>query len=510
VPVITGTPQQGQTLTGSSGSWRGTLPLAYGYQWQRCNTSGTECASVAGATAQAYLLGSGDVGATVRLVVTASNGAGSATVTSAPTAVIDTNVPSWAITPNTLPPAKLGSAYSQQLGTTGSNPPYSFRLSSGALPAGLSLTSAGAIAGTPSSSGALVFTVEARDASGTGSATQTYTLEVAPSTLQRTTSSNALTWAPPSLTTPTTVSIQDSGQAAPSLPGQNPNYPTVVSLDSTKDYILRIGHRVGDGGLVIHGGRNIVIIGGRITPNTTGSWQGRGLTLKNQTGTVHIEGVLIGPAVDGIIISAPQAIVQIQNVRINVSALNHDWSLAHPDVIQTWSGPKEVRMDRLTASSDYQGFHWSRYSSADPFPGRVIQKRVNFIPDPTQTGTTATLHNVQYHMDASINFSCEDCWALTGWQSATYRRKLQDSIPGYYNFSTRTYEKTPWRVVGYDGQTRTAAANDDVGRRQGDYMEWPGVTNLTSERWYWGTPPGGDFVPATLAGTTYTSPGYGG
>src|SRR3954454_14538837 len=35
-PAITGTPAQGQTLTASTGSWSGTQPLTYTYQWRRC------------------------------------------------------------------------------------------------------------------------------------------------------------------------------------------------------------------------------------------------------------------------------------------------------------------------------------------------------------------------------------------------------------------------------------------------------------------------------------------
>jgi hypothetical protein len=256
-----------------------------------------------------------------------------------------------------------------------------------------------------------------------------------------------------------------------------------------------------------------VIIGGWITPKlTTSAGDGRGLTFWNQTGTVHVEGVQIDGAGDGILINAPQAIFQLENVRIAVSALNHDFTLNHPDVIQTWSGPREMRIDRLTTSSDYQGFYWYRDTSVSGtvLPGRVIQKRVNVLTDPTQTGTSATLHNVTYLNDPSIVFSCQDCWMQTGWYTTSYRNKLQESVAGYYNATTKTFTMPPYRVVGYDGQVVTSSVANDVGRRQGDYIEWPGIANLTGLRWYWGTPPAGNFVPAGVAGTTYTSPGYGG
>src|SRR5205823_4794785 len=88
LPTISGTAQQGKTLSTSNGSWSGTTPLNYAYQWQRCNSSGGSCTPVAGATGSTDLLGSADLGSTMRVSVTASNSAGSATASSAATAVV--------------------------------------------------------------------------------------------------------------------------------------------------------------------------------------------------------------------------------------------------------------------------------------------------------------------------------------------------------------------------------------------------------------------------------------
>jgi hypothetical protein len=87
-PAISGTVQQGQTLSASTGSWGGTTPMSYAYQWQRCSSSGTSCSPLAGATGSSYLLASADVGSTMRVSVTASNAAGSATASSLATAVV--------------------------------------------------------------------------------------------------------------------------------------------------------------------------------------------------------------------------------------------------------------------------------------------------------------------------------------------------------------------------------------------------------------------------------------
>ena len=50
--------------------------MSFAYAWQDCDSSGASCATVSGATASVYTLGSGDVGHTVRAVVTAKNASG--------------------------------------------------------------------------------------------------------------------------------------------------------------------------------------------------------------------------------------------------------------------------------------------------------------------------------------------------------------------------------------------------------------------------------------------------
>lgn len=86
-PTISGTPQVGQTLTAGTGSWTGS-PTSFAIQWQRCNAGGTSCVDVAGATATTYVLGTADVGATIRIVVTATNAAGTTSAASAATGVV--------------------------------------------------------------------------------------------------------------------------------------------------------------------------------------------------------------------------------------------------------------------------------------------------------------------------------------------------------------------------------------------------------------------------------------
>lgn len=81
-PVVSGTGVVGQTLTTTNGTWSGTLPFTYTYQWQR-NSS-----PISGATSQTYVLVNADVGANVRCVVTATNVSGSGSANSNAIAVI--------------------------------------------------------------------------------------------------------------------------------------------------------------------------------------------------------------------------------------------------------------------------------------------------------------------------------------------------------------------------------------------------------------------------------------
>ena len=87
-PSISGTAQQSQTLTANNGTWTGTAPITYRYQWLRCNRNGNGCSDISGATERTYLVRAADVDRTVRVRVTATNNDGSASATSAPTAVV--------------------------------------------------------------------------------------------------------------------------------------------------------------------------------------------------------------------------------------------------------------------------------------------------------------------------------------------------------------------------------------------------------------------------------------
>lgn len=87
-PAISGTPEEGSTLSGTRGQWTGS-PTDFNYFWLRCDKTGGSCATINGAGgSRSYKLTTADVGNTLRFRVRATNGSGSTNATSVPTAVI--------------------------------------------------------------------------------------------------------------------------------------------------------------------------------------------------------------------------------------------------------------------------------------------------------------------------------------------------------------------------------------------------------------------------------------
>jgi hypothetical protein len=125
-PVVTGTPQQGQTLTTDNGSWTNS-PSSFAYDWKRCNSAGASCVST-GVTQQNYPLTSADVTHTIESCVTAHNTAGDSASAACSTATAQVQPPPPPV--NQTPPALTGTAGQGQVITTDngtwSNSPTSF------------------------------------------------------------------------------------------------------------------------------------------------------------------------------------------------------------------------------------------------------------------------------------------------------------------------------------------------------------------------------------------------
>src|SRR5437588_4361290 len=152
----------GQTATFSV-SATGTAPLSY--QWKKNGIA------VNGASSSAYTTpatSSSDNGEQFTVVV--SNSAGSVT-SSAAILTVNASIPPLQLTSSQLPGGTVASTYSATLSASGGTSPYSWSVSSGTLPTGLSLSSSGTLSGTPTVAGAFPLTVAVKDAaSGSASA----------------------------------------------------------------------------------------------------------------------------------------------------------------------------------------------------------------------------------------------------------------------------------------------------------------------------------------------------
>jgi hypothetical protein len=91
-PTISGDVVVGSTLTVDTGTWTGSTPMSFQYQWRTChNISGTTsevCSNIAGATSQTYAVRSSDRANWLRARVIASNADGSAAATSASSGIV--------------------------------------------------------------------------------------------------------------------------------------------------------------------------------------------------------------------------------------------------------------------------------------------------------------------------------------------------------------------------------------------------------------------------------------
>jgi hypothetical protein len=276
----------------------------------------------------------------------------------------------------------------------------------------------------------------------------------------------ALTWAPPSLSNPITINVTNANK--------------LLYLDTTKDYRLNITEKLtGRPGLWIEGGHNVVVVGGHIEMNTAGTssyWDRTAVKVRFSTGVVHLEGLLIDGAYlsDGIAAAAPSATLQVENVRVDYAHATGD---EHPDCLQAQAGVGALRIDRFSCRSELQGFFLDDTPAA---VGPCDIRNTDIVGKPGKYLLWQTSKN--------FPISLSNVWVYTGSPWSDF---------GYWVYPNRdgvTY-------TGTVDSTRKAVVSSD-----GSYLTFIG-SNI-SGRINKGTPSGGDFVPASKVGASYTSPGY--
>jgi hypothetical protein len=262
-----------------------------------------------------------------------------------------------------------------------------------------------------------------------------------------------LGWAPPKLRRPITIHATTRRRH--------------LRLNNRRDYVVRLPRHGLRGlrGLIIEGGHNVVLIGGRITipkpprtPNPDDRLR-RGLYLKGQTGTVHVEGVLIDGAGlwEGINLDQRLgATVQLENIRVETLRADDEVGFTdnHPDIIQTWAGPAVLRVDRLTGSTDYQALMLAptEYGALRP-PRRFEFRHVDLVAK------------------SAHPCNCQMLWAVGSFPLALSNVWLRSH--GHLTVAQSVEPK--------DGRWARVRA---------------------------GRPPRGSFVPRGVAGSRYRSPGY--
>ncbi|HXW33761.1 MAG TPA: SMP-30/gluconolactonase/LRE family protein [Acidimicrobiales bacterium] len=86
-PKLSGQAMAKMTMTASPGAWSNE-PVAYGFQWEDCNSEGASCTPILGATNASYTTTDTDAGRTLVVVVRAMNQAGAIAASSTPSAIV--------------------------------------------------------------------------------------------------------------------------------------------------------------------------------------------------------------------------------------------------------------------------------------------------------------------------------------------------------------------------------------------------------------------------------------
>jgi hypothetical protein len=294
-------------------------------------------------------------------------------------------------------------------------------------------------------------------------------------------------------------------------------------LNDSWDYILVMPAQKKTRSLKIKGGHHIKIVGGYIS-NSVLENNGIG-NIRIDDGAnatpgriVHIEGVLIdgtgGVDCDGIDLKAPNAIVQIQHVRI--VGLTGSLSNYHADCIQPWGGMQELRVDTFTCSSAYNSLYFRRethYKSMtdmtlvlDAEIGMITMSNANMIGvansthDPNETiagiswGTQGLsgAYPGNSQSDLPVNCRMDNDLNLSNFYIAPYSKAFGEFTYPDVNAGGGMccYAVVNGSQLSWHGMSSSPNCQGSAGKITGAVTQGP--------------PPNGDFCDTNCAGLGYT------
>ncbi|MGD7246808.1 putative Ig domain-containing protein [Ralstonia pseudosolanacearum] len=186
-PTLTISPASTAGLTAMAGtSYNQSFSAGGGvspYTYALTVNTGTMPTGLSFHAASATLSGTPTTAGTVSFTVTATDGSsGAGPYAVSGTYTLTVSAPTLTVAPATLPNPAIGTAYSQSITASNGTAPYTYAVTSGALPAGLSLSSAGVLSGTPTAGGSFGFTITATDANSF-TASRAYSITIGAATV---------------------------------------------------------------------------------------------------------------------------------------------------------------------------------------------------------------------------------------------------------------------------------------------------------------------------------------
>ncbi len=147
--------------------YTGTIGVAGGTAPYTCSLAGGATLPAGLALgAHCVVTGTATVAGSTTVSVTATDSATPTNTTTGPVTITVQAPPALTFT-GSLPNAVVNQPYTQTLQASGGVGPYTYAVTAGALPAGITLSSNGTVSGTPTTVGASSFTVKATDSEGT-------------------------------------------------------------------------------------------------------------------------------------------------------------------------------------------------------------------------------------------------------------------------------------------------------------------------------------------------------